>query len=94
MLLELISLHLTGNPRNPVLILFRDPTQANSLHFINPKGGSNAYLSVLETVGNILGPYDSDGKIPVFGFGAEVGKSEETNHCFAVNMNEANVPFL
>jgi hypothetical protein len=74
--------------------IFRDPAQKNSLHHIDPKGGSNSYLTVLETVGNILAPYDSDGKIPVFGFGAEIGKSEETNHCFAVNKNEKDVLFL
>ena len=40
--------------------------QPDSLHYIS---GTNQYLEAISQVGSILECYDSDKKIPVFGFG-------------------------
>eukprot|EP00475_Leptophrys_vorax_P019151 TRINITY_DN2617_c0_g1_i1.p1 TRINITY_DN2617_c0_g1~~TRINITY_DN2617_c0_g1_i1.p1 ORF type:complete len:644 (-),score=177.66 TRINITY_DN2617_c0_g1_i1:61-1992(-) len=62
-----------------------DVHEADSLHY---QGGSepNQYEKVIRAVGEVVCPYDSDGKIPVWGFGGKV--KGEVNHCFAVTMNE------
>jgi len=64
-----------GNPGNP-----------NSLHYIG--GGPTAYEHAISNVGSIVGPYDSDGKFPVLGFGAKVNGL--TSHCFSVNGDPTN----
>jgi len=61
-----------------------DPKSPDSLHYINPNGGMNQYAQVISAVGNILLSYDSDGKIPTFGFGAKLGDGQ-VSHCFNVN---------
>jgi len=61
-----------------------DPGIQNSLHYINPNGALNQYAQVISTVGNILLAYDSDGKVPVFGFGAKLPDGQ-VSHCFNVN---------
>ena len=45
----------------------------NSLHYVNPKNPVKLtpYEEAIHRVGNILEPYDSDRKFPVFGFGAK-----------------------
>lgn len=45
----------------------------------------NEYLSAIGSVGNILQYYDSDKKIPTFGFGAIVPPNKNASHCFALN---------
>jgi hypothetical protein len=45
----------------------------------------NEYLSAIGSVGNILQYYDSDKKIPTFGFGAIVPPNQNASHCFALN---------
>lgn len=58
----------------------------DSLHHLDMK--TNEYLSALKSVGKILQYYDSDKKIPCFGFGAAVPPSTiEASHCFALNGN-------
>jgi len=48
----------------------------------------NEYLNAIKSVGNILQYYDSDKKIPVFGFGATVPPTtNRASHCFALNGN-------
>ena len=44
-------------------------TQSNSLHYLSTSK-QNDYQATLERVGSILAPFDSDGQIPAFGFGA------------------------
>lgn len=48
----------------------------------------NEYIEAISAVGDILQYYDSDKKIPVFGFGAKLPPSfTHVSHCFALNGN-------
>ena len=42
---------------------------ADSLHYMDPTGKPNQYQSALTNIGSILENYDTDKKIPAFGFG-------------------------
>ena len=45
-------------------------------------------MQAIKIVGEILQYYDSNNKIPVYGFGAKILPfSEITSHCFALNGN-------
>eukprot|EP00466_Bigelowiella_natans_P005999 jgi/Bigna1/91663/estExt_fgenesh1_pg.C_1110041 len=66
-----------------------DPSNNRSLHYIG-SGHANAYQQAIATIGNILVPYDSDNKYPVFGFGARIKRTNSVEHCFALNMNDSN----
>ena len=61
-----------------------DPKDRDSLHYFDLN--KNEYLQAIQSVGTILQYYDSDKKIPVFGFGAKVPPVEHrASHCFALN---------
>ena len=61
-----------------------NPADKDSLHYLDMN--KNEYLNAIKSVGNILQYYDSDKKIPVFGFGATVAPStNRASHCFALN---------
>jgi len=64
-----------------------DPRGRSSLHYIG-SGAANEYQKAIATIGNILTPYDSDNKYPVFGFGARIKRTNRVEHCFPLNMNE------
>lgn len=57
----------------------------NSLHFFT-EDQPNEYMQAIQAVGSILQYYDSDKKIPVFGFGGKLPPSYSViSHCFALN---------
>jgi hypothetical protein len=60
-----------------------EPRLRESLH--NYDENHNEYLSAISSVGSILQYYDSDKKIPTFGFGAILPPNVHTSHCFALN---------
>ena len=60
------------------------PSNPSSLHYMNPNR-PNQYQMAINAVSNILLNYDSDQRIPAFGFGAKVGGS--VNHCFPLSFN-------
>lgn len=60
-----------------------DPSFKNSLHYI--QSTTNPYMKAIQAIGEILQVYDSDKKIPVFGFGARLPGFDTTSHCFALN---------
>ena len=61
-----------------------NPSDPRSLHYIGAQ--DNEYLEALKSVGSVLAPYDSDGNIPVFGFGAKLPPNYDTAfHCFNLN---------
>lgn len=67
------------------------PTSQGSLHYMNPTQ-PNQYQLALQGVWNILSNYDSDHRIPAFGFGAKPHfnggiNSPVVNHCFALSGN-------
>eukprot|EP00588_Corethron_pennatum_P007216 CAMPEP_0194298350 /NCGR_PEP_ID=MMETSP0169-20130528/60116_1 /TAXON_ID=218684 /ORGANISM="Corethron pennatum, Strain L29A3" /LENGTH=1251 /DNA_ID=CAMNT_0039048327 /DNA_START=1167 /DNA_END=4922 /DNA_ORIENTATION=- len=54
--------------------------ERQSLHHINENGRLNEYEKVIYAVGSVLIRYDSDNKVPVWGFGVEF--NGETRNCF------------
>ena len=71
------------------------PSSQSSLHFLNQYGGLNFYQQAIMSIGNILLNYDSDKKIPAFGFGAKLRfpnmSSPQTSHCFPLSGNPADI---
>ena len=65
--------------------------QPTSLHYLS-KDHPNSYQTAIKEVGDVLINYDTDHKIPVFGFGASITRNgrQTTSHCFAMNENEDN----
>ena len=64
-----------------------DPQYPESLHYIGDKT-KNQYLNAITEVGKILLNFDTDGDVPIFGFGASIPKYfKEVSHCFAMNGN-------
>ena len=67
------------------------PNDKSSLHYLGNKesaGLANEYISAIKVVGDILQYYDSDKRIPVYGFGAKLPPDFEcVSHCFALNGN-------
>ena len=48
----------------------------------------NEYLQALKKIGGILKHYDSDKKIPLYGFGAKLPPNKNiVSHCFSLNKN-------
>ena len=72
----MVAIDYTGSNGNPA-----DP---RSLHYIGAR--DNEYIEAIKSVGNILVPYDSDQKIPVFGFGAKLPPNYDKAHHF-FNLN-------
>jgi hypothetical protein len=62
------------------------PDQEDSKHYRNGKT-PNPYKKAIYSIGKIVEPYDSDKKIPVYGFGAKIKPENQVNQCFNVNMN-------
>jgi len=60
-----------------------DPKYSGSLHYQNPYE-PNDYLRAIRSVGDILMAYDSDGRIPLYGFGAKM-PDNSVSHCFHIN---------
>jgi len=68
-----------------------DPSSRNSLHAMNKRGG-NDYQRAIRQVMEVLEPYDSDGMIPVYGFGCRVkgDRTQTTSHCMPLTFDENN----
>eukprot|EP01047_Picozoa_sp_COSAG01_P050518 COSAG01_NODE_5116_length_4457_cov_5.704161_4_plen_530_part_00 len=61
-----------------------DPREPRSLHHLHPSGRPNDYQRTIEQVGSILAPFDADGQLPAFGFGARFPNGQ-VSHCFNLN---------
>ena len=65
------------------------PTSPNSLHYMGNQ--PNQYQQVIKGIWDIIESYDSDKKIPTFGFGAKPHlpriNSNTVSHCFPINDN-------
>ena len=74
-----LAVDYTGSNGNPAL--------ATSLHY---QGGlkPNSYHTAIDAIGTVLQEYDSDKKVPAFGYGGLYQGT--TNHCFPLNFNPAN----
>jgi hypothetical protein len=70
------------------------PKYANSLHYMNPTA-PNQYQMAISSITQILMNYDSDKRIPSFGFGAKTkfggGSWSPVSHCFVLSGNPQEV---
>ena len=69
------------------------PKSPSSLHFMNPTA-PNQYQMAIASITQILMNYDSDKRIPSFGFGAKTkfgGNLTQTSHCFVLSGNPQEV---
>jgi hypothetical protein len=62
------------------------PTQPSSLHYMNPTS-PNQYQMAISAIAQILLNYDSDKRIPAFGFGADLRfpTIKGLSHCFPLS---------
>jgi len=63
-----------------------DPKDHRSLHFTGNQHKENEYQQAIRAVGSVLEPYDSDQKIPAWGFGGK-DYNQQVRHCFPLNGN-------
>ena len=62
------------------------PDSKDSLHYLEGAESENEYITAIRAVGDILQYYDSDKRVPVFGFGAKLPPYFDiVSHCFALN---------
>jgi len=64
-----------GNPRHP-----------SSLHYMDPSGAPNQYVTAIRSVGDIIQDYDSDKMFPAHGFGARLPHDGRVSHRFSLNL--------
>jgi Copine/C2 domain len=64
-----------------------DPRQPGTLHFCD-QFKLNEYELAIKSVGEFLALYDSDQRIPSYGFGAKVPPDYRTSHCFSLTGSE------
>ena len=64
------------------------PTSPNSLHYMNPTS-PNQYQTAILAISGILMNYDTDKRIPCFGFGAQMNfpQLKGLSHCFPLSGN-------
>lgn len=69
------------------------PKAPTSLHYMNPNA-PNQYQIAIMSVSQILMSYDSNKRIPAFGFGAKTkfnGVLSPVSHCFVLSGNPQEV---
>ena len=67
-----------GNPQSP-----------QSLHYQDPSGRPNQYVTAIQSVGEIVQDYDSDKMFPALGFGARVPPSGQVSHEFFLTLSDS-----
>lgn len=73
-----VAVDFTGSNGNP-----RD---ASSLHYNDPTGNPNQYVTAIRSVGDIIQDYDSDKMFPALGFGARIPPDGRVSHEFFLNL--------
>ncbi|XP_023339050.1 copine-3 [Eurytemora carolleeae] len=68
------------------------PSNPTSLHYRDPSGKPNQYLTSIHAVGEIVQDYDYDQQFPALGFGARVPPHGQVSHEFFLNIGSPN-PF-
>ena len=79
-----VAIDFTGSNGNP--------SDTDSLHYRDPNGRPNQYVTAIKAVGDIVQDYDSDKMFPSLGFGARIPPSLEVSHEFFLTL-DPNVPF-
>merc|ERR1711963_702673 len=67
-----------------------DPQTSNSLHYIDPTGRPNQYLTAINSVGEIIQDYDTDKLFPALGFGARLPPFGNISHEFFLNLSTSS----
>jgi len=68
------------------------PTDPQSLHYRDPTGRPNQYVTAIQSVGEIIQDYDSDKQFPCLGFGARIPPQGEVSHEFFLTLDPSK-PF-
>ena len=63
-----------------------NPQDRRSLHYIDPTGAPNQYVTAIKSVGEIIQDYDSDKMFPALGFGARIPPNGQVSHEFFLNL--------
>ncbi|XP_043190059.1 copine-8-like [Amphibalanus amphitrite] len=66
------------------------PTDPRSLHYRDPRGGDNQYMTAIRAVGSIIQDYDTDKQFPCLGFGGRVPPDGRVSHEFFLNGHPSN----
>lgn len=74
-----VAVDFTGSNGNP-----NDP---RSLHYKDPSGRPNQYVTAITSVGEIIQDYDYDKQFPALGFGARVPPRFDVSHEFYLNLS-------
>ena len=79
-----VAIDFTGSNGNP--------SDTDSLHYRDPNGWPNQYVTAIRAVGDIIQDYDSDRMFPSLGFGARIPPSLEVSHDFFLTL-DPSLPF-
>merc|ERR1711994_359509 len=69
-----------------------NPQDSRSLHYNDPTGRPNQYVTAIRAVGDIIQDYDYDKQFPALGFGAKVPPNWSVSHEFYLNLSTSS-PF-
>merc|ERR1712004_763363 len=67
-----------------------NPASPSSLHYNDPSGNPNQYLTAIRAVGDIIQDYDTDKLFPALGFGARLPPDGRVSHQFFLNFSPSN----
>jgi len=68
------------------------PADPRSLHYMDPSGQPNQYVTAITAVGDIIQDYDHDKQFPALGFGAKIPPHFSVSHEFFLNLSGSS-PF-
>merc|ERR1711892_1572349 len=74
----MVAVDFTGSNGNP--------SERTSLHYNDPSGEPNQYITAIQSVGDIIQDYDSDKLFPAFGFGARIPPDGRVSHDFPLKL--------
>merc|ERR1719510_2668888 len=77
-----VAVDFTGSNGNPM-----EPT---SLHYNDPTGNPNQYVTAIRSVGDIIQDYDNDKMFPALGFGARIPPHGHVSHEFFLTLDTSN----
>jgi hypothetical protein len=63
-----------------------NPNHSTSLHYKDPTGAPNQYMTAIRAVGDIIQDYDTDKMFPALGFGARLPPDGKVSHEFYLNL--------
>ena len=67
-----------------------NPSSPSSLHYNDPSGKPNQYLTAIQAVGDIIQDYDTDKLFPALGFGARLPPDGRVSHEFFLNLSPSS----